>query len=161
MKENILFKIMPLDLSQLSLLTYDINNLEEALGYKYNYYPINNDMKNFLKNQIREVLKNSKNFHFYTTWLIISKPLNEIIGFFSFKDFNEKKKNIYATINVNSNYQNLDNSFTNLILDFLTNEIKYKKLIVETNCPNLNIYNGFGFSIKDTNLFSTTFERSK
>lgn len=157
--ENLLFKVVPLKLNELSLLAYDINNLEESLGYKYNYYPINNDMKNFFKTQIRSVLKNSNDFHYYTTWLIISKPFNEIIGFFSFKDYSKKKRKIYATISVNSAYTNLDNSFNNLILDYLINNIIFDKLVVETNCPNLDIYKGYGFTIKDANLFTSSFEK--
>ena len=53
----------------------------------------------------------------------------------------------------------LDNSFNNLILDYLTNNIVFDKLVVETNCPNLDIYKGYGFTIKDANLFTSSFEK--
>ena len=83
----------------------------------------------------------------------------QIIGFFSFKDYSKNKRKIYATISVNSAYTNLDNSFNNLILDYLTNNIVFDKLVVETNCPNLDIYKGYGFTIKDANLFTSSFEK--
>lgn len=159
--ENDYYKILPLKLNELSLLAYDVENFEQSLGYKYNYYLINQDMKNFLKTQIRYVLKNSSTFHFYTTWLIINKNNNEVIGFFSFKDYNKLKRNVLATISVNSSIINLDPSYHELLINYLDKEVKYQKLIIETNSPSPEIYNKYLFQLKDINLFTTTFEKRK
>ena len=36
--ENDYYKILPLKLNELSLLAYDVENFEQSVGYKYNYY---------------------------------------------------------------------------------------------------------------------------
>lgn len=146
------YTIMPLELSELSLLAYDPLTLEESIDYIYKYNNIEGEIKTILKSQIKDVLHNKNKFIWYTSWIIIKNY--EIVGLLYFNNYSPRKKNIAATISIIDLYKDTCDEVIALLFKFVIENSNFKSLSIESNISDSCFLNN-EFYILDRNLFST------
>lgn len=79
--------ILPLDEYNLELSISDFNKMEENLGLTITEKNIGTREKDVFKIRLKGVKSNSINYMWYTTWVIILKSENRIIGHIMLKGY--------------------------------------------------------------------------
>lgn len=80
-------KIIPLDKQSLELSIIDFNKMEKLLGLICTDENIGQREKDVFKIRLSDVKDNEENYIWYTTWMVILKSENRIIGYIMIKGY--------------------------------------------------------------------------
>lgn len=80
-------KIIPLDKQSLELSIIDFNKMENSLGLISTDKNIGQREQNVFKIRLDDVKNNEENYTWYTTWMVILKSENRIIGHIMIKGY--------------------------------------------------------------------------
>lgn len=88
-------EIIPMDEHNLELCINDFNKMEKNLGFTVTDKNIGSREKDVFKIRLNGVKKNPERYMWYTTWMIVIKSENRIVGHIMIKGFpNEKGETI-------------------------------------------------------------------
>lgn len=87
-------KIIPLDKQSLELSIIDFNEMEKSLGLIYTDENIGQREKDVFRIRLVDVKSNEENYIWYTTWMVILKSENRIIGHIMIKGYPDKNGDV-------------------------------------------------------------------
>ncbi|MGL5755855.1 MAG: GNAT family N-acetyltransferase [Paraclostridium sp.] len=87
-------KIIALDKQSLKLSITDFNKMENLLGLTCTDENIGQREKEVFKIRLADVEHNEENYIWYTTWIVILKSKNRIIGHIMLKGYPNKNKSV-------------------------------------------------------------------
>lgn len=87
-------KIIPLDKQSLELSIINFNKMENSLGLIYTDENIGQREKDVFRIRLVDVKNNEENYMWYTTWMVILKSENRIIGHIMIKGYPDKNGDV-------------------------------------------------------------------
>lgn len=87
-------KIIPLDKQSLELSIIDFNKMEKSLGLIYTDENIGQREKDVFRIRLVDVKNNEENYIWYTTWMVILKSENRIIGHIMIKGYPDENGDV-------------------------------------------------------------------
>lgn len=132
-------KILPLNEHNLQLSITNFNEMEKALGLTATDKNIGLKEKNVFKIRLNDVKNNHMKYMWYTTWIIISKSKNQIIGHIMLKGYPNEKGEIIIGYYMQEQYRGNGymNEAINKIISwiFLNPDVKY--IVADTLKTNI------------------------
>lgn len=132
-------KILPLNEHTLELSITDFNEMERALGLTVTDKNIGLREKNVFKIRLNDVKNNHIKYLWYTTWIVISKSENRIIGHIMIKGYPNEKGEVIIGYYMQEQYRG--NGYMNEAINkltswiFLNPDVKY--IVADTLKTNI------------------------
>lgn len=142
-------RIIPLDEYNLELSTTNFNAMEKSLGLTVTTKNIGIREQDVFKIRLKDVKKNSDKYMWYTTWVIILKSENRVIGHIMVKGYPNEKGEVIVGYYTQEDYRGKGymkealNKLTKWI--FLNPDVKYIVAdTVKTNIISQNLLKKIG-----------------
>jgi len=103
--ENKRLKLIPLDDYNLRLLVKDRRKMEKNLGVKITDTELEEPVKEAMKTSLKMVLENKKDYLWFTSWEIVLKKENRIIGGLCFKGCPDEKGRVEIAYGMQDKYR--------------------------------------------------------
>lgn len=132
-------KILPLNEHTLELSITDFNEMEKVLGLTVTDKNIGLREKNVFKIRLNDVKNNHIKYLWYTTWIVISKSENRIIGHIMIKGYPNEKGEVIIGYYMQERYRG--NGYMNEAINklkswiFLNLDVKY--IVADTLKTNI------------------------
>ena len=132
-------KILPLNEHTLELSITNFNEMEKALGLTVTDKNIGLREKNVFQIRLNDVKNNGTNYMWYTTWIVISKFKNRIIGHIMIKGYPNENGEVNIGYYMQEQYRG--NGYMNEAINkliswiFLNSDVKY--IVADTLKPNI------------------------
>ncbi|WP_234123935.1 GNAT family N-acetyltransferase [Clostridium hydrogenum] len=97
--------LFPLTGRQLELLITDIVEFEKETTYRYSGEPLEGEMYDIIKGQIKPVQVSGEDFVWHTFWMIVLKNDNTIIGSICYKDIPSSNGSVEIGYGVSQEYE--------------------------------------------------------
>lgn len=146
------FKIVPLNENNLELSINNFNEMENALGLSVTDKNIGLREINVFKIRLNDVKNNHTRYMWYTTWVIILKSENRIVGHIMIKGYPNDKGEVTIGYYIQEFYRGkgyMVEAINKLISwIFLNKDVKYVIAdTVKTNIVSQNLLNKIGMII--------------
>jgi RimJ/RimL family protein N-acetyltransferase len=132
-------KILPLNEHNLELSITNFNEMEKALRLKVTDKNIGLREKNVFKIRLNDVKNNNEKYMWYTTWMVILKSENRIIGHIMLKGYPNKKGEVNIGYYIQEQYRGngyMNETVKNLISwIFLNSDVEY--IVADTLKSNM------------------------
>lgn len=145
-------KILPLDEHNLELAITDFNEMEKALSLTITDENIGLREKNVFKIRLNDVKDNNTKYMWYTTWIVILKPENRIIGHIMIKGYPNEKGEVNIGYYMQEQYRG--NGYMNEALNkliswiFLNSDVEYIAAdTLKSNMLSQNLLKKIGMKI--------------
>ncbi len=133
--------IFPLSREELSLYCETPENLVQLLGLQLPVAPLDNELKDAIKNSFLPYLQDKNEyFLFHTLWIIVEKSQKCIIGGICFHGEPNENGEVEIGYGIDKPFQN-NGYMTETIVEFISwckTQDKIKSIIAETDIDNLS-----------------------
>jgi len=151
-------KIIPLSIAQFELLLSDEIKLESELGLNASSEYMNELVLNAKKQQYNKALTNPDKYIWFTSWEIILKSENRIIGSANFKNIPDMEKSVEIGYGIHSIYKNRGymTEAVTIMCGWALSQPEVDYILAETykdNCPSQKVLKKCGMVlIKETDI---------
>lgn len=146
------FKIVPLNEYNLELSIINFNKMEKSLGLTVTDKNIGFREKNVFKIRLNDVKNNNSKYMWYTTWIVILKSENRIIGHIMLKGYPNEQGEVNIGYYMQERYREkgyMSEAINKLIRWIFSNS--YVKYIVadtlKTNTTSQNLLKKIGMKL--------------
>lgn len=131
--------LIPLSVHQLELWVHDLQKLEQELRCTYDAGPLEGEFKDTVKGQLTIAQKDSRNYLFYSFWLILRKNDRVVIGSADFKGTPNENGEVEIAYDIGEKYLHhgyLAESIESLCY-WAKKQPRVRSILVETERNNL------------------------
>ncbi|MGL5651685.1 MAG: GNAT family N-acetyltransferase [Paraclostridium sp.] len=136
-------KIVPLNEYNLELSITNFNKMEKSLGLTVTNKNIGLREKNVFKIRLNDVKNNNSKYMWYTTWIVILKSENRIIGHIMIKGYPNEQGEVNIGYYMQEHYREkgyMSESINNLMLWIFSN-LDVKCIVADTLKSNVTSQN--------------------
>ncbi len=132
-------KLVPLDLANLRYSIEDRRKMERNLGVKITDTELEEPLKEAMKVSLKAALENRSDFLWYTSWEIVLKEENRIIGGLGFKGGPDGKGRVEIGYGMQEEYRckGYTTEAVKALIDWAFTQEKVLSVIAETEKDNL------------------------